>query len=364
MRPTYTINRLAVLVFVFVALMFAATGMIKSVCYGDDALDNTAGRKEKERQNDGALSASFAKEISPIMQRNCGECHGKNHQEAGLRIDQLNSAMPSGDDVEAWSSIRDVLNSHQMPPPDEENQPTEQQRQEMVDWIDASFEQVAQHRRANRSSPMRRLTVAEYQNTLQELFGAEVPFAQNLPAAPLSEHGYSRDAALLSVSALELEYFLAIARQAVDDYVIFGAHIPESEQYLIEFEDVVYRPGVAGGYSTDKPLTQQELTEKRKARNDGQVVYSDRTLFPLPDGSLDLHSEELNRTDRQKFHQQFAKFKSSHLHKAGELIVKRARRCQIRRRRFGTAASTEVKDTSGRKIRSLPSKANVTSRID
>ncbi|QEF96139.1 hypothetical protein Mal15_01650 [Stieleria maiorica] len=168
----------------------------------------------------------------------------------------------------------------------------------------------------------KRITVTEYQNTLQELFGAAVPFSKNLPAAPLSEHGYSRDAALLGVSALELEYFLRIARQAVEDYVIFGAPIPESEHYLIEFEDVVYRPGVSGGYSIAEPFTKQELLEKRKARENGQVVFSDRTLFPLPDGPLDLNSEELNRSDRQKFFQQFAKFKSRDLHKAGELIAR------------------------------------------
>ncbi len=296
MKPTYTVKLDAVLMCVFAMLVLSSSGMIESVCFGDDATDQTV------TEGDDAPLASFAAEIAPILERNCSECHGEKNQEAGLRFDKLNPAMPSGDDVEAWSSVRDALNSHQMPPGEEERQPSEQERQQIVDWIDASFEQVAEHHRANRASPMRRLTVAEYQNTLQELFGAAVPFAKNLPAAPLSEYGYSRDAALLGVSALELEYFLAIARQAVDDYVIFGEHIPDSEHYWIEFEDVEYRPGVAGGYSVDEPLTQAELLEKRKARDDGQVVYSDRTLFPLPDGPLDLSSEELNRADRQKFH--------------------------------------------------------------
>ena len=62
-------------------------------------------------------------------------------------------------DVEIWSAVRDVLNLHHMPPPEEDVQPTDGERQRIVDWIDASFEQVAERRRANRSSPMRRLTV-------------------------------------------------------------------------------------------------------------------------------------------------------------------------------------------------------------
>lgn len=268
-----------------------------------------------------ALAGAFSSEIAPILQRHCVKCHGETKQKAGLRLDKLDPAMSLNQDVEAWASVRDVLNAHEMPPEDE-RQPSARERQQVVDWIDASFERVAQRHRANRSSPMRRLTVAEYENTLQELFGAEVPFGKNLPAAPLSGHGYSRDAALLGVSALELEYFLEIARQAVDDYVIFAGLIPESEHFLIEFEDVEYRPGVAGRYTVAEPLEKEALAEKLQARAAGPVVYSDRTLFPLPDGPLDLSTEELNRKDRQKFHQQFARFKSLGLHPVGELIAR------------------------------------------
>lgn len=372
--------------------------IFESVCYADES-----------------LQASFAKDITPIIERNCFACHGGDNQEAGLRFDKLDPAMPLDDDVEAWSSVRDALNSHQMPPPDEERQPSEQERQRFVDWIDASFQRVAQQQRANRSSPMRRLTVAEYQNTLQELFGAMVPFAQNLPAAPLSEYGYSRDAALLGVSALELEYFLAIARQAVDDYVVFGAFIPESEHFRIELEDVEYRPGVSGGYSTAKPMTPEELAasrainsrsfqegrasargglpatpissqgldspggrvmselknhatslaDGRKSADDGQIVYCDRTLFPLPDGPLDLNSEELNRADRQKFHQQFAKFKSSNLHKAGELVVRVYAAAKLGDDGSAPRLQVKVNNTSGFEFGSpVEGQRDVTAPID
>lgn len=297
--------------------LFLTIAWSGSLSYGDQP---TKPALNASPRND-ALLASYAKLIAPTIERRCLRCHGASEQEAGLRLDELDPVMSSDRDVSAWSSVRDALNSHRMPP-DEQPQPSEQERQQIIDWIDTSFQRVAQHRRTNRGSPMRRLTVAEYEHTLQELFGAEVAFGKNLPAAPLSEHGYSRDAALLSVSALELEYFLGIARQSVDDYVIFADHIPDREHFLIEFEDVEYRPGVAGGYSVDEPLTQQQLFERRETRAGGPVVYSDRTLFPLPDGPLDLYSEELNRSDRQKFHQQFARFRSHHLHKAGVLIAK------------------------------------------
>lgn len=276
---------------------------------------------DSSKTGDDPLLVTFSNEIAPILDRSCSKCHGEAQQEAGLRFDQLSPAMADDQDVSVWASVRDELNSHSMPPEDE-RQPSKVDRQRVVGWIDASFEQVAQRRRSNRASPTRRLTVFEYEDTLQELFGVSVPFAKNLPAPPLSEKGYSRDANLLGVSALELEYFLNIARRAVEDFVIFAEPIPVSEHFLIEFEEVEYRPGVAGGYSVAESLTERELEEKNQERASKPTVYSSRTLFPLPDGPLDLRSEELNRSDRQKFHQQFAKFKSRGLHKAGELIAR------------------------------------------
>jgi len=277
---------------------------------------------EAPREHEDVLLASFSEGIAPILESYCLKCHGEEKEKGGIRFDQLSPAMVYDHEVDAWASVRDVLNLHDMPPEEEDLRPSDRERQQVVDWIDASFELVAEQRRANRASPLRRLTVHEYENTLQELFGTNVSFGDNLPAAPLSEHGYSRDADLVSMSALELEYFLDIARQAVDDFVLFTGRIPERERYFIEFENVEYRPGVAGGYSVDEPLTEEELREKRRAREAGPVVYSDRTLFPFPDGPLDLSSEELNRQDRQKFQQQFARFNSNDLHHAGELIAK------------------------------------------
>jgi hypothetical protein len=281
-----------------------------------------AAEESTPEMRDDELLASYSETIAPIMERYCASCHGEDKQKGDIRFDELDPAMTFDHDVGIWESVFDLLVLHDMPPEEEERQPSERERQQIVDWIEASFERVAELRRANRSSPMRRLTVSEYENTLQELFGTTGEFGKSLPAAPISEHGYSRDSALLGVSALELEYFLDIARQAVDDYVIFTEPIPESERFLIEFEEVEFRPGVAGGYSVDEPLTEQELVEKRRVRDAGPVVYSDRTLFSLPEGRLDLDSEELNRSDRQKFHQQFARFKSHQLHKAGELIAR------------------------------------------
>lgn len=283
--------------------------------------DSSSASTQSNGPVEASFIASFEQNIAPIIDQNCSSCHGPSKQKAGIRFDELSPAMLSDKDVNVWSSVRDALNSHQMPPKEHGRHPSIQERQQFVAWIDTAFEHVGQQRRANRVSPMRRLTVNEYQHTLQDLFGTNYKFGENLPSAPISEHGYSRDAALVSVSSLELEYFLDIARESVDNYVIFGEKLPQSEHFLIEFEDVVYRPGVDGGYSLDKPLSAQELASKIEARNNNPSVYSSRTLFPLPDGPA-LASTLLQRSVIQKFNGQYAKFQSQQPHRAGELIAR------------------------------------------
>ena len=269
-----------------------------------------------------ALQRAYSNDIAPILERHCASCHGPSRQNGNIRFDELSPVMSSDHDVAVWSSVRDALNAHQMPPPEEARQPSTQERQSIIAWIDNAFEQVAKQRRENRASPLRRLTVKEYEITLQELFGTAFQFSAPLPSAPKSEHGYSRDASLLSVSSLELEYFLDIARESVDNYVLFDERMPDTEHFLVEIENVDYRPGVDGNFTYGLPLTEQERSAQRQTRGAKPGVYSQRTLFPMHEGPIPPDANQVVRPIIQKFSDQFARFYSKQPHRSGELIAK------------------------------------------
>ncbi len=57
-----------------------------------------------------------------------------------------------------------------MPPPDMP-QPTAAERQEMIDWITQALE-IARIRPVTKNGLVRRLTVAQYKNTLRERLAA------------------------------------------------------------------------------------------------------------------------------------------------------------------------------------------------
>lgn len=62
---------------------------------------------DQERESGGAgmpraNGIDFAKHIQPIFVEHCGDCHGSEFQEAGLRLDHRQSALRGGDSGPAW----------------------------------------------------------------------------------------------------------------------------------------------------------------------------------------------------------------------------------------------------------------------
>ncbi|MAB88690.1 MAG: hypothetical protein CMJ90_04435 [Planctomycetes bacterium] len=92
----------------------------------------------------------FAREVRPILSRNCFACHGPDaaHREAGLRLDQADGAMAKlasgrvavrpGDRAGSalWARITHADPSERMPPPASGHELTGDQREVLGRWID------------------------------------------------------------------------------------------------------------------------------------------------------------------------------------------------------------------------------------
>ena len=107
---------------------------------------------EQSLEGDALLTSYFA-EVAPIMENYCARCHGEKKQKGDLRFDEVDPTMTSDHDVVIWESVLDAVILHDMPPIEEDEQPSDSERQQIVDWIHTSFDRVAEQRRANRSSP-------------------------------------------------------------------------------------------------------------------------------------------------------------------------------------------------------------------
>src|SRR5947209_12333122 len=94
-----------------------------------------------------------------------------------------------------------------MPPDDEDKQPSDGERQAVLDWI-------AGMKRLMPKDPgpfvIRRLNKTEYGNTLHDLFGVDPGIARDLPDEVLGA-GYTN-----TLSPLLIEQYLSIANDVLD----------------------------------------------------------------------------------------------------------------------------------------------------
>lgn len=126
--------------------------------------------------------------VQELLRSHCFACHGEHEPKVDLRLDSLKSDF-TNDSAAAgkWQRVSDALRDEQMPPPDKK-QPTAQEREWLVKWIEAKDLQRFAEASGVVRPPLRKLTRVEYQNTMRDLLGIEMDFAptcQRTPSHPM-----------------------------------------------------------------------------------------------------------------------------------------------------------------------------------
>ncbi len=247
------------------------------------------------------LADRFEQTVRPLMEEHCIDCHGADTQERGLRLDQLvGSLKHPGQGELLWQALV-AVESEMMPPPDS-SELTADERKRIIDWAKDWMRQAAPVQRARRGRlGDRRLTVDEYNRTMQALFGVECCFSSSLPPDPIAHTGYQNDRKLLSFSPLQLEYYLEIAKTSVERYVASDSGRESVLRYDIEPEEVYYTTKDRVGTKKKAPRP-KTLAASEKSRDIGEG--NGRFAFPLPAMPPgELPATEALRESQPKLHQ-------------------------------------------------------------
>ncbi len=163
----------------------------------------------------------FGQQVLPFLQTYCYECHGDKKAEAELNLARYTSADSLADDFRQWDHVRTFLASEEMPPADATRQPAASERAEALRAIDDVLRSEAQRlARDPGDVPPRRLSNAEYNNTIRDLTGVDIRPADTFPVDPASGEGFSNTGEALQMSpALFKQQFAAVERVA--DHVDF-----------------------------------------------------------------------------------------------------------------------------------------------
>ncbi len=172
----------------------------------------------------------WIRDIRPLFERYCLDCHSDDSATGGVSLspfldgkwlDSPDAAAPSESlpSPEVWYDVLHQVHAFTMPPADS-LQPSLDERRQLRSWL----EQVARRLddeapRTPGRVPPRRLTRAEYQNSIRDLIGIDFPVTDDFPRDD-SAHGFDNVADALTLSPLLMEKYLAAAEKILDRAIV------------------------------------------------------------------------------------------------------------------------------------------------
>jgi mono/diheme cytochrome c family protein len=165
---------------------------------------------------------AYRSTIVPFLKKHCLECHGTDAQEGDVRFDQYKDAAAVAADSKVWQRTIQMLRSGAMPPEDTD-QPSEQQRRSVVNWIERTIynfdcDNVTDPGRVT----IRRLNRAEYNNTIHDLLGIGLKPADDFPSDDVGG-GFDNIGDVLSLPPLLMEKYLAAAERIAEEVIVTDA---------------------------------------------------------------------------------------------------------------------------------------------
>ena len=173
----------------------------------------------------------FARDVKPLMETYCYKCHGNGKKKGGLALDGFASMEASLQDQKTWGHVLENLRTGDMPP-DDAKQPTLDEREKMMRWVDVAVFAVDPANPDPGRVTIRRLNRAEYNNTIRDLVGVDFQPADDFPADD-SGYGFDNIGDVLTLPPVLFERYLAAAEKVMS-LAILNDHKPRAEKIEVD----------------------------------------------------------------------------------------------------------------------------------
>ncbi len=154
------------------------------------------------------------------LEAKCLDCHGGKKEKGGVNLKRLAKDPSVLTEYELWTRVQEVVANGEMPP-DDAKALTPLERKAMLDWVNASLDEVA---RANSGDPgkvaLRRLTNSEYDYAIRDLTGLNLNLSKEFSPDGGGGEGFSNIGEALFVSPQHLDKYFAAARKLSEQATI------------------------------------------------------------------------------------------------------------------------------------------------
>lgn len=151
----------------------------------------------------------FAEHIQPVLVEFCVDCHNDEKQKGDLNLRPYLAKPNVSGDRKVWEKVAELMESREMPP-EKKAQPTEEQREAIVRFVDGqlSVADCSGPKNPGRVT-IRRLNREEYHHTIRDLLAVEY-WPEDFPADEVG-YGFDNIGDVLSLSPMLMEKYLAAA---------------------------------------------------------------------------------------------------------------------------------------------------------
>jgi hypothetical protein len=154
----------------------------------------------------------FRQRVLPFVKQHCLACHNANDTEGELNLARFAKVDDLLGNRKAWQKVVRQLKAGAMPP-DGEEQPSEQDAQAVIHWLEQALVYVDPKQPVDPGRvTVRRLNRTEYDNTIRDLFGVTLHLADEFPEDDVG-YGFDNIGDVLSISPLRMEQYLNAAER-------------------------------------------------------------------------------------------------------------------------------------------------------
>lgn len=161
--------------------------------------------------------AEFEKDILPILENHCFECHGDGEDKGKVAFDTFASTQALMEQSDLWVHALKNVRSGLMPP-SKKDRLTGEEFSKLENWIKRGPLKLDPQNPDPGRVTLRRLNRVEYRNTIRDLMGVEFRAEEEFPADDTG-YGFDTIADALTTSPMLLEKYMQAAESIVSKAV-------------------------------------------------------------------------------------------------------------------------------------------------
>lgn len=231
---------------------------------------------------------SWDRKISRHFQKYCYKCHRDDKTNGDINLAQDVDLRMILDHRETWEKVLFTIEGKEMPPEDEKNQPSDEERELLIKFLQKTLVNIdCEKARDPGKPPLRRLNRTEYDNSIKHLIGLDLKLAEDFPPDPTS-YGFDHIGESLNFAPVQIEQYHSAAKKAVD--AVIAVKMTNKEVYQKLF----------GSRAEKNP---DEVADQKEVRQLVQHFSSRAYRRPVDAAHLDklmaIYGKAIQKEDRE-----------------------------------------------------------------